>query len=284
MCIIVCKPKGKFITRDIIQNCFKNNDDGAGYMFAENDRLVIRKPFYDFNTLYKSLIDDNCFIDKKTVVFHFRIKTHGVINKSNTHPHRINDNLAVVHNGVFSEYGGETDNLSDTAMFCNYMLKPMATDVIQTPQFVKLLDLYVRTHGSRMILMDNKGSVVILNESSGIWDNGSWFSNSSYKPTKPAKTNTTVTTSTNNDHAIMVYNKDTQFTSLPDGMTVINPSEYLAPHLFNPKGPMILKNTKTIYLCCDICRVKVAVQDSYANMCEACYKKHFAEKQEEIVY
>ena len=46
MCVICYKPKGiAFPEERILQNCFDNNPDGAGFMWPENGKVHIRKGF-----------------------------------------------------------------------------------------------------------------------------------------------------------------------------------------------------------------------------------------------
>ena len=39
MCIIATKPSEVSISKEILQNCFENNNDGAGFMFSNNGIL-----------------------------------------------------------------------------------------------------------------------------------------------------------------------------------------------------------------------------------------------------
>ena len=48
MCIIVVKPSSVVVSRSILENCFANNPDGAGYMFANEGKVLIKKGFFDF--------------------------------------------------------------------------------------------------------------------------------------------------------------------------------------------------------------------------------------------
>jgi hypothetical protein len=49
MCIIVYKPKGIELPKeDILKNCFDNNADGAGYMYAHKGKVLIHKGFMDW--------------------------------------------------------------------------------------------------------------------------------------------------------------------------------------------------------------------------------------------
>ena len=45
MCIAIYKPKGNTISKDTLKNCFDNNPDGSGFMYAQNDKLVVKKGY-----------------------------------------------------------------------------------------------------------------------------------------------------------------------------------------------------------------------------------------------
>jgi len=99
MCIIAIKPKKVKISNINLKNCWDNNPDGAGFMYSENNELIIEKglmTFEDFSESYNKINPEN-----KDVVIHFRYGTHGKVCKELTHPFSINSNLALVHNGIF---------------------------------------------------------------------------------------------------------------------------------------------------------------------------------------
>ena len=54
MCIIVAKEKGqKLPSKDILKTCFNNNDDGAGFMYVQDGKVIIDKGYMDFKSFYK---------------------------------------------------------------------------------------------------------------------------------------------------------------------------------------------------------------------------------------
>ena len=89
MCIIVYKPVNENIPkRDRLKTCFNNNDDGAGYMFADHNNVIIKKGFKTFDDFYKQLKDDVKKYDlkSKALILHFRIATSGGLDANKTHP------------------------------------------------------------------------------------------------------------------------------------------------------------------------------------------------------
>jgi len=178
MCIAIYKPENIEIPKETLETCFENNPDGAGYMFAEDKKLHVRKGFFDMNKFWNSYKRNK----NKQAVIHFRIKTHGTITKRNCHPFNINNGLAFVHNGIVTGYGN--NKTSDTKEFNTKMLQPLVNKwgnlaLFQDPM-VNLIEN--RIGYSKLIFLDRHGNANIFNEEKGEWNDDCWFSNSSYKP------------------------------------------------------------------------------------------------------
>ena len=185
MCIAIYKPEEKIISKATLQECYSSNPDGAGFMFADNKQLNIEKGFFNFDSFYNAYKQHQ---DKK-VVIHFRIKTHGEINKTNCHPFAVNSSLAFVHNGIISGLDGDK-TLSDTIHFNEQILQPLVNKwgnlaLFQDPM-INLLE--TRIGYSKLIFLDRHGNHKIMNEQKGEWDDGIWYSNNSYKPYVPPAT------------------------------------------------------------------------------------------------
>lgn len=188
MCIAIYKPKNKIISKEILQQCFRSNSDGAGFMYASDKNLHIQKGFFTFDEFYEEYQK----VEKKQVVIHFRIKTHGPVLKENCHPFNVNKSLGFVHNGIISGFGSV--DVSDTREFGKHILEPLVAKwgnlAIFQPAIQQLIE--ARIGYSKLIFLDRHGNHEIFNESKGVWDDGIWYSNTSYKPyippvsTKPA--------------------------------------------------------------------------------------------------
>jgi len=181
MCIAIYKPKGKEIERETLERCYNVNPDGAGYMFHKNDKLYVKKGFFSFSDFWQSYRRDRT----KECVIHFRIKTHGQINKANCHPYMVNDKFAFVHNGVISGYNAA--DKSDTWLFNEDVIQPFVSKwgnlgLFEDP-IKKLIES--RIGYSKLIFMDNTGNTKIFNEDKGYWDDDVWYSNTSYKKPTP---------------------------------------------------------------------------------------------------
>lgn len=177
MCIAILSPEGKIIPKATLEQCYRANKDGAGYMYAEDGKLHIHKGFFSFNEFYDSYQPH----EGKKCVLHFRIKTHGLINKDNCHPYSISEDMAFVHNGMISIPQDNRD-FSDTWHFNEKIIKPMYKD---NRAFIKRIynrELIKNFIGySKLIFMDRKGRSSIINSDKGVWDGGVWYSNTSYQ-------------------------------------------------------------------------------------------------------
>lgn len=180
MCIAILKPADRVISEEILQACNEHNNDGAGFMYAENDQLHVQKGFFrfdDFMEAYKKHENKKC-------VLHFRIKTHGDLSEDNCHPFNVSDKLAFVHNGII-KIEETNKKYSDTWHFNEKIVKPLYKDNQGFLKKVYVKELLSGFIGySKLIFMDNKGRSTIVNADKGEWSNGVWYSNTSYHPRK----------------------------------------------------------------------------------------------------
>jgi predicted glutamine amidotransferase len=181
MCIAIYKPESMNLTELSLKNSWEHNPDGAGFMYAENEQLTVVKGLMSYDEFMTTFEPHK---DKKAIL-HFRIATHGGINRENTHPFVVHDNLAMVHNGIISAVDTPDLSKSDTWHFNELFLKkfhPLWRD----PQFKALVESYIGH--SKLIMMNNLGEVEIYKEKLGYWDSQCWFSNKSYEESKPKYT------------------------------------------------------------------------------------------------
>lgn len=181
MCIAISKDQDLLISKETLQQCFNANPDGAGFMYSENKQLHVQKGFFTFDEFYNAYKPH----ETKRAVLHFRIKTHGTISENNCHPFHIHKGLGFVHNGIISGFGKQDD--SDTAEFNTEVLKPLVEKWGNLALFQPAVKSLVehRIGYSKLIFLDRHGNVEIFNESKGVWDEGIWYSNSSYLKPKP---------------------------------------------------------------------------------------------------
>jgi glutamine amidotransferase len=178
MCIAIYKPKNKIISEATLQECFRSNRDGAGFMYVEKKELKIQKGFFTFQEFYNAYKEH----ETKQCVIHFRIKTHGPVAEENCHPFQVNQSLGFVHNGIISGFGSVEH--SDTRDFNAKILQPLVAKwgnlALFQPAMKTLLES--RIGYSKLIFLDRHGNVDIFNEEKGVWEDEVWYSNTSFRP------------------------------------------------------------------------------------------------------
>lgn len=194
MCIIAIKPAGiKLPATATIENCWYNNPDGAGFMYAKNGNVHIRKGFMalkDFKGAIKKL-EKSIDVTNTPMVLHFRITTHGGTAPGNTHPFPVVEKLpllqmvkskvplAVAHNGMIDIKPSKKD-ISDTM---EYIVSQLA------PLYQLKKDFYRQTAGKKLVYNAIKSKMAFLDGAGRIetvgdftrGDDGLLYSNSSYK-------------------------------------------------------------------------------------------------------
>ena len=183
MCIAIMKSENKKINKKTLQRCYDANPDGAGFMYAKDKKLTVKKGYFTFKDFYKEYKPH----EDKQVLLHFRIKTHGPIDKNNCHPFLVNSGLGFIHNGIISGYGN--NKKSDTIEFNEAILQKIVAKHGNNSLFDDpMVELIENVIGySKLVFLDRHGNYKIMNENKGSWDNGIWYSNTSYKKPEPVQ-------------------------------------------------------------------------------------------------
>ena len=227
MCIIVVKKENvAFPNKKILETCFENNPDGAGFMYAYKENVYIKKGFDTFKKFWEALqsVRKECG-DNIPFIMHFRISTQAHGRMDCTHPFPLSRNMkdlreldfktkmGIAHNGIItltstSYYGdycsgylggysgySKTITYSDTMKFITDYLSLIIknNDYYKDPDTIKLIS---RLADSKLSIMDYKGHIELIGNF--IEEKGILYSNGSYK-TKKAKVITTTQTNQNNN-------------------------------------------------------------------------------------
>ena len=193
MCIIAIKPAGvKMPTMATIENCWYNNSDGAGLMYAKDGNVHIEKGLMtlkDFKAALKRL-EKTIDTTSTPIVLHFRITTHGGTSAGNTHPFPVTEKLpllqmtkcktplGVAHNGIIDIKPSRKD-VSDTMEYIINQLAPLyqlKKDFYKEAAGKKLVYNAVK---SKMVFLDSAGRIETIGDF--ITDEGMLYSNASYK-------------------------------------------------------------------------------------------------------
>ena len=190
MCLLILKTPGNALKEEEMAQAFRINGDGAGFGWWSpvKKNYFMKKGFFNFDS-FLAAYREHVRLEDKAVV-HFRIGTHGAKNENNCHPHYIGGMWIMGHNGVISDVKTEGDD-SDTVAFYKTELQPfMAMAAVKPENKYKLMDKDVieKLHNrigsfNKLVFMNQDGEHIIINEKAGHWNDGNWYSNSSYKKT-----------------------------------------------------------------------------------------------------
>ena len=178
MCIIAIQPKGELISEQTLKNCWENNNDGAGIMYAENGKILVHKELTSFKKFMKFKRNLDSF--DINIVFHFRISTSGKVDSNNIHPFKVNNDLYFCHNGILNISVPNDSVINDTQIYNNGILKNLPKGFQHNAGIMNLIRFSIGEK-NKFVFLDSKGEFYIINEDAGIWDNEIWYSNTTYQ-------------------------------------------------------------------------------------------------------
>lgn len=207
MCLLIFKPAGKSVPREMLYNADQANSDGCGVAYYDGERIVIKKGLYKFDGFYDTFIKP---FEEKDMIIHFRNASAQMeISDAMCHPFPFDDKkyipegesqrfrFAMGHNGKLA--WRDTNKKSDTACFTEDVLEHILG---RDPWFldnevgVKLLEMAIG-FTNKMVIMRHDATppegkhpikFYIINRDGGYgdrkahWKDGVWYSNESYKP------------------------------------------------------------------------------------------------------
>ena len=194
MCVIITKTaEQKKPSKEFLQNAWKTNPDGAGFMIADGKNVFISKGFMKFDKFWKVV---NRLPENAPIVYHFRIATHGARNEKGTHPFPITTNekllqkrivktdIGVAHNGIIHLCGSYSKDknpydLSDTQLF----IKDYLTKIQAIPNWHRdetVITMIAELIKSKMAILDKRGNLSLIGQFVDV--DGYKCSNNYFKP------------------------------------------------------------------------------------------------------
>jgi hypothetical protein len=229
------------------------NSDGAGYMFAHDGKLIIRKPFWELEVLIDNLRIDRAKYQNRAFVIHLRLATSGKKTAQTCHPILVNSDLAFIHNGIFTEFSAHEEK-SDTVLFNENIFQQLPKNFIMNDATMYLIEEYCGRSGSKLVFLNSEGKWKIVNMDMGTWRDNVWYS---YNP------NTSIV-------RVDGFSRGTTYHEHDGRATVYNPDQNTWED-----APVMPKSWKDIELICDVCSYPVAYKDALTTrkfvMCEGCY-------------
>lgn len=178
MCIIIYQPPGKTIPKMHFENSYSHNKDGCGIIAADGKHLYRYRQLNGWDKMYQIYLGLKEKFDFP-IIIHFRTKSKGEVSIKNCHPFYVNNNLGFAHNGTINDLDlGVNDTRSDTYFFNEMVLKKLPANFLENNAYKLLLSDFIGF--SKIAFMDSAKNVTILNEKSGHWECGIWYSNLDY--------------------------------------------------------------------------------------------------------
>lgn len=178
MCIAIVKPQGTQISDEYLENCFDNNNDGSGIAYAKDGKLYIIKGIFDKKQFIQEVRKAEK-VAQGTMLIHCRIGTSGLNDKKNCHPHIVNENLVMIHNGILDIDVPKKSKVSDTVIFIEQYLKKLSKDFVKSEPIMHLIEKAIGKN-NKFAFLNNKGEAFICNAKAGIVESGIWYSNDTY--------------------------------------------------------------------------------------------------------
>ena len=191
MCIICVSPTGvRQPSINTIRTMFMRNPHGAGYMYARDGKVHIRKGFMNIGEFLRAIKYER-FTEADPVVYHFRISTQAGVGPAMTHPFPLSNHpehmkalavncpCGIAHNGVIKLTSDPTNTeFSDTATFILEYLSDIihSRTELKNPTVHKLIYQLAQ---SKFAMMDGSGYIATIGPF--IDRNGLLFSNHSFE-------------------------------------------------------------------------------------------------------
>lgn len=184
MCLLTFIPENIDFDYNKARISAKSNPDGFGFAIHAGI-AIIKDHDMDFEKLWLRW-EDLRKIYRGSALFHFRIATHGETNIDNCHPFDVDGkpDTVIAHNGILPLTMPIHDTRSDTKLFAEIVLPAIGgVETLDIPE--KLEELENWAIGNKLVVLTtnekSKYNWYIINEKLGHWNDGMWWSNSSYK-------------------------------------------------------------------------------------------------------
>lgn len=179
MCLIVYSPTGQLLDRDVFDYAQSVNSDGIGIMSRSGVEKFVGRRHRKRAWRHLRIVAAS----GEPYGLHFRWRTHGEINRANTHPFRAPESDAyVMHNGIIgltaNVAAASEEDVSDTALFVrDYMIGAPDQAHADYAGFYRTVGHMIGYENKLLVMHSQTGAFTICNANSGLWLKGMWFSN-----------------------------------------------------------------------------------------------------------
>lgn len=180
MCLILHKPAGVRVPRELIDAAAALNRDGWGLMgFRDDGKLLVER----HAQVEPQHIDQRLReLDDTELCLHLRLRTRGSDAPDNTHPIKVSDRFYLMHNGTL-RLKSRVPGRSDSWHFAVDLLRPLAVnwpDMLSHPSFLTLVEAGL-TSDNKIAVMDAQARRwIFFNHRHGVEFEGLWLSSTKW--------------------------------------------------------------------------------------------------------
>jgi hypothetical protein len=177
MCLILHKPAGVTVPRELIDAASAFNRDGWGLMgFLPDGRVLAEHhPVVDPDAVSRRVEE----LHDAELCVHLRLRTRGSDAVENGHPIKVSERFWLMHNGNINRFKARVPGRSDSWHFAIDLLRPLALnwpDALAHPSFIALVEAGL-TPENKVVLMDAQARrLVFFNHQFGVEFEGLWLS------------------------------------------------------------------------------------------------------------
>ena len=184
MCVIALSPIDTRLDESTLDKMWNENPDGGGISFIDETKTIRTYKTMDKDDFIKVALSvfDKYSISSPILV-HCRIATHGSVCEANNHPFNVDNHTVMAHNGIIQCVEvPEKSDISDTRMFINTWLRYLRPTWLDDQDMVEYIGEIIGYSKLAFITTNPnlRKDYYIINESEGLWKDGSWFSNDNH--------------------------------------------------------------------------------------------------------
>jgi hypothetical protein len=191
MCLLTFVPAGVMPDITALWHGSQVNTDGHGFAVVDGNHVVVRRGM-DAERMLEEFLAARHRHPDGPALFHSRLGTHGGHGVDNCHPFAVGGDARTVlaHNGILpaAVRPAKGDRRSDTRIAAEDFLPAFGPLRLRRTRL--RLERWMTPHNKMVILTVDrrfKQRSYILNETSGTWDRGIWYSNDGYLPASPRR-------------------------------------------------------------------------------------------------
>ncbi|MDR3418164.1 MAG: hypothetical protein P4L83_18480 [Nevskia sp.] len=176
MCLILHKPAGRNVPRELVEAAAAFNKDGWGLMGfdAGGEPLLERYAQVDAAAIDRRLQS----LQDAELCLHLRLRTRGSDLADNAHPIKVSERFQLMHNGTL-RLRARVPGHSDSWHFAIDLLRPLAVnwpEMLSHPSFLALVEAGL-THENKVVLLDTQQRrLIFYNRHHGAEFEGLWLS------------------------------------------------------------------------------------------------------------